>query len=91
MLDFMKKMLGNKSQRDIKVINPIVAKTLVAYEAIKQLSNDGLREKTLDFRKRIKDFLSDKEKEIEEMKARINSEDIEIDEKEKLYTDLDRL
>jgi len=91
MLDFMKKMLGNKSQRDIKAISPMVDKTIETYEVVKQLSNDELREKTLDFRNRIKDFLFIKEKEIEEMKSRINSEDIDIDEKEKLYTDLDRL
>lgn len=91
MLDFMKKMLGNKSQRDIKAINPLVEKTLEVYEVVKLLSNDELREKTLEFRRRIRDFLSGKEKEIEEMKARINSEDVDIDEKEKLYADLDRL
>jgi len=91
MLDFMKKMLGNKSQRDIKTINPLVDKSLEAYEAVKRLSNDELREKTLEFRRKIKEFLSGKEKEIEELKARLNSEDINIDEKEKLYSDLDRL
>jgi len=91
MLDFMKKMLGNKSQRDIKAINPLVDKTIEVYEVVKELSNDELREKTLEFQRRIKDFLSGKEKEIEEMKTRLNSEDIDIDEKEKLYTDLDRL
>lgn len=91
MLDFMKKMLGNKSQRDIKTINPLVDKTLEAYESVKQLSNDELREKTMEFRRKIKEFLSGKEKEIEELKARLNSEDINIDEKEKLYSDLDRL
>jgi len=91
MLDFMKKMLGNKSQRDIKAINHLVDKTIEVYEVVKELSNDELREKTLEFQRRIKDFLSGKEKEIEEMKTRLNSEDIDIDEKEKLYTDLDRL
>jgi len=91
MLDFMKKMLGNKSQRDIKTINPLVEKTLEAYETVKQLSNDELREKTLEFRRRIKEFLAGKEQEIVELKLRLNSEDIDIDEKEKLYSDLDRL
>ena len=91
MLDFFKKMLGNKSQRDIKSINPMVDKAIEAWEEIKTVSNDELRAYTYAFKHRIREYISGKEKEIEELKEQLNSDEIEIDEKEKLYAVLDRL
>ena len=91
MMDIFKKFLGNKSQRDIKEIMPIIESTLEFYEEIRKLSNDELREKTVQFKKRISDHISGKEKEIEELRGQLNSEEIGIDEKEKLYTTLDKL
>ena len=82
MLDFFKKMLGNKSQRDIKVINPILEKALAAWDEIKTVSNDELRARTIAFKHRIREYIADKEKEIDGLKEQLNSDDIEIDEKE---------
>jgi hypothetical protein len=53
MMDFFKKFLGNKSQRDIKVIMPYVDTALEFYEEIRKLSNDELRDKTVQFKQRI--------------------------------------
>ncbi len=91
MLDFFKKMLGNKSQRDIKSINPLVDQTLIAWNEIKNISNDELRARTTDFKRRISEYIAGKEQEIEALKVQINSDDLEIDEKENLYLQLDRL
>jgi len=91
MFDFFKKMLGNKSQRDIRVIDPFVDQAHAVYEEIKNLSNDELRERTLDFKRRIQEHIAGKEQEIADLKAQINAEETEIDEKEKLYGVLDRL
>ena len=91
MLSLFKKMLGNKSQRDIKSINPMVDKAIEAWEEIKKVSNDELRAYTHAFKHRIREHLSAKEKEIEELREQLNSDEIEIDEKEKLYSVLDRL
>jgi len=90
-MDFFKKFLGNKSQKDIKEIMPYVNQTIELYEEIRKLSNDELRAKTDEFKKKIADHISAKEKEIEDLKALLNSDEIEIEEKEKLYTDLDKL
>jgi preprotein translocase subunit SecA len=84
-------MLGSKSQRDIKAIQPLVDRALQYGEEVQKLSNDELREKTLEFRQRIRDHISGKEKEIEDLKTRINAEDTGIEEKERLYGVLDRL
>ena len=91
MIDFLRKIIGNKSQRDIKVINPLVEKTLEFEKEIRQLSHDELRAKTIGFRQRIREYISAKEQEIEELKSQLNSDEVEIDEKEKLYTQLDKL
>ena len=91
MLGFVKKMLGNKSDRDIKEIQPIVEKTLEVYPTLKDLSNDELRAMTDDFKQRIKEHLAEKEKEIEILKAEIESEEVAIEDKEKLYASLDNL
>ena len=39
-------LFGNKSSRDMKLIQPIVEKIKAEYENIKVLSNDELRAKT---------------------------------------------
>ena len=41
--DILTKLFGNKSQRDLKEINPYVEKIKAAYPAIEALSNDELR------------------------------------------------
>ena len=40
--DFLKKLIGNKAQRDLKEIAPFIDKIKAAYEEVKQLSNDEL-------------------------------------------------
>ncbi len=91
MIDFLKKMLGNKSQRDIKAIDPQIERALAAYEIIKEMSNDELRNKTSEFKQRIQHYISDKENEISALRASLNSDEIDIEEKERLYTHLDHL
>jgi preprotein translocase subunit SecA len=91
MLGLFKKMLGSKSEKDIKEIQPDVDKIQKVYQEFRSLSNDGLREKTLDFKERIKRFIAGKEQEIEELKVQINTGDADIEEKERLYGILDKL
>jgi preprotein translocase subunit SecA len=91
MFDFFKKMLGSKSQRDIREIDPIVQRAILACDQVKTLSNNELRELTADFKRRISAHIASKEGEIADLKAQINGEDVEIDEKERLYGVLDKL
>ena len=43
---FLKAMFGDKSSRDMKLIQPLVDKVKEVYPEIKKLSNDELRAKT---------------------------------------------
>jgi preprotein translocase subunit SecA len=91
MLGLVKKILGSKSERDIREIQPLVEKTIGIDQSLASLSNEQLRAKTPEFRKRVSDYLTGKNREIEELKVQINSEETGIEEKEKLYGVLDRL
>ncbi len=58
------KILGNKSERDIKEISQIVDEIKVEYERIVKLSKDKLREESEKLKKIIKDHIKPEEDEI---------------------------
>src|SRR5690349_17176521 len=86
------RIFGNKSDRDLKSILPRIQKINAHYESYATLSNDQLRAKTAEFKQRIADYLSDTEAEIKKVKERLaNEPDMDLDEKQSLYTSLDKL
>lgn len=62
-------MGGSKSERDVKEIQPFVDEILSIYAGLNTLTNDQLRNKTTEFRKKINDYISEEQKEIAELKA----------------------
>ena len=92
MANFLTKLFGNKSQRDLKVIKPFLDATLAVYPAIEALSNDALRAKTIEFKERIAKAVEAEESELAQLRARIEEEyDMPVDEKENLYKRIDEL
>ncbi|MBP7151950.1 MAG: preprotein translocase subunit SecA [Paludibacteraceae bacterium] len=87
--NFLKKILGNKAQRDLKEIEPIVEKIQAVYPEIKSLSNDDLRARTADLKERIQEFVAPEKNRIQELKNSI--EETEIDLREKIYNEIDKL
>jgi len=83
------KILGNKSERDIKEISPIVEQIKIEFNRISQLSNDGLREESDKLKKIIDDRIQPEEEEIKKLK--VETEEVEIEESEKLYEKIDKL
>src|SRR5438128_2701079 len=68
MLGFISKLFGgSKSQKDVKLLLPIVEKTNQYYQQYQSLSNDDLRGKTVEFKQRIKSHLADIDTEIEKL------------------------
>lgn len=61
-------LFGNKSQRDVKDLWPIVAEINSHFESYAKLSNDELRAKTTEFKQRIADYLSDIDEQINALK-----------------------
>ncbi len=92
MIGLFKKILGDKATRDMKEINPYLKKTKEAYEKIKTLSNDELRAKTQEFKQKIAEYIKEEEDKIAELEAQINNDlDMDINKKEELYKQIDKL
>ncbi|HYF31411.1 MAG TPA: preprotein translocase subunit SecA [Chitinophagaceae bacterium] len=65
MLGFFSKMFGgSKSEKDIKLIYPLVEQINQHFASYQSLSNDQLRNKTQEFRQRIREHLSQIDGEI---------------------------
>jgi preprotein translocase subunit SecA len=92
MRGILKNIMPTKHERDMKALWPIVNSINEAYNKIEKLSNDELRSKTLEFRKLISDTIESEEKELNELKTRIDEElDMSIDQKEKIFHKIDEL
>ena len=91
-MGFLKKLFGDKASRDNKALEPILQKTLKAYEQIVKLDIDSLRHKTQEFKEYIKNKTAAEVAEIAELKAKAEANpDMDPDEKEKLYNQIDKL
>ncbi|PKP34215.1 MAG: preprotein translocase subunit SecA, partial [Bacteroidetes bacterium HGW-Bacteroidetes-15] len=88
----IEKFIGNKATKDLKLIKPKVDAIHVAYKYIKELSNDELRAKTLEFKQIIQDAISKEETMIADLKAKIEEDyEMPVDEKESLYKQIEQL
>jgi len=86
MINFIKKLMGDKATRDAKATAPFVNSVKVAYEQISQLSNDELRAKTREFKQKIQDNIRDEETQIADIKKQMAEEaDMDPNQKEELY------
>ena len=88
-LDFLKFFLGDKSQRDIKKLQPLVDKTLEIHEELKNLSNDELRARTAQIREMLSQSVAGYKEEIAKTKEEIES--LEYDKREPLWDKIDKL
>ena len=85
----LQSLFGNKSTRDMKLIQPLVEKVKATYEEIKPLSNDELRERTRQIQAQVQDAAKEQKEKIAELKAKI--EETPIDERESLFSQIDKL
>ena len=87
--EFMTKLFGNKSQRDLKEITPYVDKIKAVYPSIQKLSNDELRAKTDEIKQRIQDYVADERKQVEDLRKGID--DKELEEREAIWAEVDKI
>ena len=83
----LNKLFGNKSQRDLKEIQPIVDQINALGPKMKELSNDELRDVITNIKKELQDAVADDTKAIAELKAKI--EELPFDERQPLWDDID--
>ena len=91
MLGFLSKLFGSKSERDIKQIQPLVEQIKIEYPKLAAISNDELRQKTIDFKARIAKALEAIDKEVADLKAEGESSEIPVHEKTAIYEQVDKL
>ena len=86
---FLSKLFGNKSTRDMKLIQPWVEKVKAAYPAIQALDNDALRAKTKELQEKIQSSANDLKEKIAELKAKV--EETPIEDREVIFNQIDKL
>ena len=85
----LQSLFGNKSTRDMKLIQPLVESVNAVYPEIKALSNDELRAKTKEIQTYVQQSAKAQKEKIAELKATI--EETPIDERESIFNEIDKL
>lgn len=82
---------GNKSDRDMKEIHPVVDKILEVYKTFNTLSNDELRQRTFALKQKIRDYVKEEEGQMAELKAQGDDPEVDVTLKEDIYNKIDKL
>ena len=91
LFDFANKLFGNKYDKDLKDINPVIDQIKTAFTSIQSLTNDELRKKTTEFKKQIQDAVATRKKTISDLKEKAENSDLALNEKESLYSEIDKI
>ncbi len=86
----LKSFLGDKNAKDLKEVKKVVNKIKTVEPSIQQLSDDGLREKTAEFKGKIKAATASISTQIEDIKEQIKNSS-NVDEKEALFQKVEAL
>ena len=86
----LKAFVGDKSQKDVKAIQPLVTKTKSFESSLMALSHDELRNKTVSFKEKIKTARAEKDTKIEALRQEAENTS-DIDKREDIYNAIDAL
>ena len=75
------KLFGNKYDKDIKSIEPIIKQIHAEHKKITAISNDELRSKTIELKAKIEESVFSEKEEITSLKSKADEKGIDIDEK----------
>ena len=85
----LKSLFGDKSSRDMKLIQPLVEQVKAVYPEVQKLDNDALRQRTKTLQQQIQDSAKEQKARIEELKSTI--ENTPIDERADVFAQIDKL
>jgi preprotein translocase subunit SecA len=88
--NILKVFVGDKSQKDVKAIQPIITKIKTFESNLSGLSHDELRAKTAYFKDKIKEDRAEKDSKIESLKLQVETI-ADIDAREDVYNEIDKL
>ena len=85
----LKSLFGDKSTRDMKLIQPLVEKVKAVSPKIEQMDNDALRQRSKEIREQVQATATEKRARIAELKATI--ENTPIDERADIFAQIDKI
>ena len=88
LISFISKLFGNKSQRDLKELMPIVEKINALGPKVKEMSNDQLRDAIAQVRQALANSTQADQSAIDELKAKI--ETLPFDQRQPLWDEIDK-
>ena len=86
----LKVFVGDKSKKDVKALQPLVEEIKSFEKQLEALSNDELRQKTMQFKAQIQEDCKDLNQQIEALKAEAQAS-TDIDRNEEIYGEIDAL
>lgn len=89
--DILKSLFGNKADRDMKELRPIIEQVNLEWEKIKVLTHDELRAVTDGMKQQVHEYIRAEEEEIQALKRQVEEEKPSIEEREKIYDRIDSL
>ena len=88
-IDFLSSIFGNKAQRDMKAIQPLVEQVKAIYPEIQKLTNDELRARSQEIKNQVQQAPAELRQQIAELKAKI--EETEIQDRAPIFAQIDKL
>ena len=86
---FLKSLFGDKSSRDMRLIQPFVEKVKQVSPQVEVLDNDALRARTQEIRRQVQAAATEQKAEIERLKGTI--EQTPLDERADIFAQIDKL
>ena len=86
----MKAFVGDKSEKDVKAIQPLINKVRSFESALQALSHDELRAKTAEFKAKIQQARAEKDAKIASLKQDAEQTK-DIDAREDIYAEIDKI
>jgi preprotein translocase subunit SecA len=88
----LKKLFGDKSEKDIKELTPLINQAKQEFEKLNSLSNDDLRNITTELKLEIANYIKGSEDKINSLYLKIDENpQIDINEKEEIFKEIDSI
>ena len=88
----LKKIIGDKKEKDLEAIQPLLKATKSAYESISNASADDVRRMSLDMQARIQKHVQHLEDEVDALNAKADALPLDaLEEKEGIYSEVDKV